>query len=512
MIYGDFTWWLGIVEDCNDPEKIGRYKVRILGYHTEDKAILPTEDLPWAMTVQPTSSAAISGIGNTNIGLVAGSTVVGFFTDSNETQLPIIMGSIGGVDSVKGNGQTGFQDPSATYPLNGLRSQDKGKNHVGESSLSRLARGGKTAEKHISLAAKRAMRVTDQPFAQPSSIDGENSPFPEVKPATWSEPHPQGSEESKSEYPYNNVHEYESGHIQEFDDTPGSERIHTYHKSGSFVEFQPDGSRVQKIVGDDFEIVYGNKTLHVEGNLTINVTRGDVNIKVDKGDVIEDYAGSVYSTIRGGRYAKVQGNDMLDVISDQKINISGSRYTVINCATSGPQIMVPVIGPVPAGSDVLLVKGAQATTVANNKTDHIGGKNAVTSKGKTQFTVGVIPNQQGFAVTTVGNIDLAGGSTSAISISAGQTNIASLLNTNIDTGGILTITTVGAMAMSSAAAAYTHAATTMTAAGFALTSATFTTTGSIVATGDVVGVGTSLATHVHGITGGSSAGSTTPPS
>jgi len=466
MIYGEFTWWVGTVEDVNDPEKIGRYRVRILGYHTEDKSSLATEDLPWAMCVQPTSSAAISGIGGTNIGLVAGSTVVGFFTDSNETQLPIIMGSLGGVDTVKGNGESGFQDPSATYPLNGLRDQDKGRNYVGEPSLSRLARGGVTSEKHISLAAKRAMRVTEQPFAQPSPIDGENGAFPEIKPETWSEPHPQGSEKSKSQYPYNNVHEYESGHVQEFDDTPGSERIHTYHKSGSFVEFQPDGSRVQKIVGDDFEIVYGNKTLHVEGDLTINVTRGNVNIKVDKGDVVEDYAGSIYSTIRGGRYTKVQGNDMLDVISDQKINISGSRYTVINCATSAPPITIPFIGQIPAGSDVTLVKGAQAVTVANNATSHIGGKNTVTSKGKTQFIVGVIPNQQGFAVTTLGNIDLAAGSTSAISTSAGQTNIASLLNTNIDTGGLLTITTIGVMATTSAAATYNHAATTFTTAAY----------------------------------------------
>lgn len=461
MIYGDFTWWIGTVEDVNDPEKIGRYRVRILGYHTEDKSVLPTEDLPWAMTVQPTSSAAMSGIGDTNIGLIAGSTVVGFFTDSNETQLPIIMGSIGGVDTVKGNGETGFQDPSATYPLNGLRTQDKGRNQVGESSLSRLARGGETAEKHISLAAKRAMRVEDQPFAQPSPIDGENAAFPEVKPETWSEPHPQGSEKSKSQYPYNNVHEYESGHVQEFDDTPGSERIHTYHKSGSFVEFQPDGSRVQKIVGDDFEIVYGNKTLHVEGNLNINVTRGDVNIKVDKGDVIEDYAGGIYSTIRKGRYTKIAGNDMLDVLSDQKINISGSRYTVINCATSGPQITVPVIGPVPAGSDILVVKGAKATQIAANDTTNIGGANSVTSKGITQFTVGAIPNIDGFKVVTVGNIDLAAGSTSLINTNAGRTVISSILETKLNTtAGICNILSTGALAVTSAAATYTHAVTT----------------------------------------------------
>jgi hypothetical protein len=61
---------------------------------------------------------------------------------------------------------------------------------------------------------------------------------------------------------------------------------------------------------------------------------------------------------------------------------------------------------------------------------------------------------------------LAAGSTSAISTSAGQTNIASLLNTNIDTGGLLTITTIGAMATSSAAATYNHAATIFNTAAY----------------------------------------------
>ena len=36
-IYGNFVWWQGVVEDIMDPLMIGRCKVRILGYHTDDK-------------------------------------------------------------------------------------------------------------------------------------------------------------------------------------------------------------------------------------------------------------------------------------------------------------------------------------------------------------------------------------------------------------------------------------------------------------------------------------------
>ena len=31
-----FAWFVGVVEDRDDPDKLGRVRVRCLGYHTED--------------------------------------------------------------------------------------------------------------------------------------------------------------------------------------------------------------------------------------------------------------------------------------------------------------------------------------------------------------------------------------------------------------------------------------------------------------------------------------------
>ena len=59
--YPPFHWWQGIVEDRNDPAYMGRYRVRIFGYHTANKEQLPTENLPWSVPMQPVTSAAISG-------------------------------------------------------------------------------------------------------------------------------------------------------------------------------------------------------------------------------------------------------------------------------------------------------------------------------------------------------------------------------------------------------------------------------------------------------------------
>ena len=470
-----FNWWVGVVEDRNDPMKVGRYRVRIQGYHTPDKSILKTEDLPWAMTIQPVGSAAVSGVGHDGTGLVTGSTVVGFFTDE-ECQLPIIMGSLGGVDTQLPNSQTGFSDPNGEYPR---------QSHIDESSLSRLARGSDVAESHGSLISRRSVHVTGISKARPSEFEGINDTPPKVKNTSnleikdddgeevpaWDEPDPTGTPITGTTYPYNKVKETETGHVFEVDDTPGFGRIHTFHNSGSHEEYQPDGSYVQKIVGNDFEIIYKDKTLYVEGDLTLSI-KGDVNMKVD-GNRVEEIGGDLYQTIRGGRFVKVQGTDALEVISDQKISVDGSRFTVIGCMTDQPPITIPFIGGiVPAGKDHLTVKGGVATQVGGRKNETIGGKYALSSVGGLKF----FSSLGSMEVITLRDINMSAGTLGAFSATGGQINLSATLNTNIDTGGILKMTTIGEMAVTSAAATYTHAATSFTTAAMTQTTAVYTVT------------------------------------
>jgi len=107
-----FVWWQGIVEDVMDPMKVGRVRVRIVGYHNPDKDKLPTGDLPWALPIMPVTSASISGIGMSHTGLVPGSLVIGFFRDGELAQQPIIFGSIPGIP-LEGppGGSYGYGDP-----------------------------------------------------------------------------------------------------------------------------------------------------------------------------------------------------------------------------------------------------------------------------------------------------------------------------------------------------------------------------------------------------------------
>ena len=88
-----FTWFTGVVEDRDDPDKLGRVRVRAVGYHTENKDEIQTEDLPWAWVMNPTNVPSMNGMGETPPFLVEGSWVLGFFRDTL-FQEPIILGSL----------------------------------------------------------------------------------------------------------------------------------------------------------------------------------------------------------------------------------------------------------------------------------------------------------------------------------------------------------------------------------------------------------------------------------
>lgn len=122
-----FTFWFGVVEDRLDPLELGRVRVRILGFHPEMKKDFPTEKLPWTQTIQPPQSASLSGKGTAPVGLVEGSWVVGFFVDGASAQIPMVIGSIYGMNEELQDGDNygdGFRDVRESlrgYPIDEFR-------------------------------------------------------------------------------------------------------------------------------------------------------------------------------------------------------------------------------------------------------------------------------------------------------------------------------------------------------------------------------------------------------
>lgn len=100
----------GVIEDFNDPLKLGRVRVRIFGLHTDDTTLIPTEALPWA--------AVIQGIGTTSISpLLPGSWVAVYFQDP-DNQYPIVLGVLYGIPANTNSQVTADEEQAFEYSDN----------------------------------------------------------------------------------------------------------------------------------------------------------------------------------------------------------------------------------------------------------------------------------------------------------------------------------------------------------------------------------------------------------
>ena len=100
QFYGEDTvFFVGIVRDIKDPQFRGRVRVRIFGVHNTDETILPTDHLPWASVMMPSTSASLSGVGRSPTGLYVGSSVFGIFLDGKLKQNPLVLGSLSTLNS-----------------------------------------------------------------------------------------------------------------------------------------------------------------------------------------------------------------------------------------------------------------------------------------------------------------------------------------------------------------------------------------------------------------------------
>ena len=313
-----FIWWMGVIENRDDPLNLGRCQIRMFGWHTANKMQIPTESLPWAL---PTNS------GNSSMTAAAplvGDYAFGFFTDGMNGQAPLMLGVFPGIPVNSANPSLGFSEGSF-YP-------------TGEPTTSRLYRNDGSG---------------------PTTIDFHNSNLdtgvPIAAGGSWSEP--------KSGYatvsPNNRVTETVAGHILELDDTPGAERIHLNHKKDglTFFEVAPDGSKVTKVLGTNYEIYLSDNNIHVKGVCNITVD-GDANVYV-KGDSTEKVDGNANITVGGNVTETVKG--------DMTLNITGAfTGTAASWAFTGnitENGSIQVNGGVTATGDVI----GQGTSLHTHK-------------------------------------------------------------------------------------------------------------------------------------------------
>lgn len=304
-----FTWWVGIVEDRKDPIKLGRCRVRCVGWHADDKMRLPTKDLPWATPSFPVND-------NNTFVPKEGDMVFGFFVDGENAQEPVMLGVLPNIPLFAADRQKAYNDPRTDAELANAPRPPQSKSYVKDGSgiviteqsqatlnpnildeptTSRIARNDSDTITKTYIQERKDEIVTGVPTYN----------------STWSEP------ETKydAQYPYNRVTETESGHVFEVDDTPGKERIHQAHRNGSFQEWFPDGDKVEKVTKDNYEIVYGDDNVYIMGKCNVTV-QGDAEVyikqnaylKVDKN--VEVTVGGNYNEKVTGTYTVTSGGNM----------------------------------------------------------------------------------------------------------------------------------------------------------------------------------------------------------
>ena len=333
-----FQWFVGVVEDRQDPQTLGRLRVRCLGYHTEDLEKLKTADLPWAHVMNPITSATVSGLGQSPLGAVEGTWVVGFFQDGSDAQQPIIIGTLPGVPSELPDtgAKKGFMDAvNGAYPKY-KNETDVNRLAVNSQSVDTSGRSADVEDNpHSSLTIRRADRTKSIGRADFNPVDirvanaGGADSLPGDDGTAFSEP----ETPYNATYPHNHVYESEAGHIREIDDTPGKERIHERHSSGSGYEIHPDGSKVTRVKQDNYTLTTGDDFAHIKGNSS-TTTDGGVRVFVNADGATEDG----HYTIEVGNNANVniqvnKGNVNV-VTSEGDINLKSGKNIQMD-ATQG---------------------------------------------------------------------------------------------------------------------------------------------------------------------------------
>ena len=179
----------------------------------------------------------------------------------------------------------GFVDPNGKYPLI---------THKDEPDTPRLASGIKINE---TIVGVKEVEITKNIPIANGGVTWSQSPVP-----------------YNAVYPYNHVYTSESGHIMEFDDTKGSERINIHHKAGTFIEIDNVGNKTEKTKGIRTIIVEKDELIYVKGSGHVTID-GDMSIRI---------GGSANIEVLGDTNIHTHGNFSQQVDGSYNVLVGGA--------------------------------------------------------------------------------------------------------------------------------------------------------------------------------------------
>jgi lysozyme len=401
-----FIWFMGVCESRQDPLALGRVQLRCFNVHSASLADIPSTDLPWATVMQSTVASAPLSIKESDV-------LFGFFADGRSCQTPIVIGILPGFQVETAKQGLGFSDQRSntdlqlaprkpqkiTYNVDGsgivVTNANTASLYPLTSDLDKPSLSGATRYDIANTVINTRKTNLDKGVVTATGL-------------TWDEPYPAYN----PLYPYNKAYETESGHIIEYDDTPKYERITITHRSGSFIDFYPTGTRVEKITRSKYSIVMGDDFVHIMGRCLLTVGEGvyikalgDVNLECDN-DLNVGVAGDANFSV-GGAFninAKTYNANIGDVATivtgskqfftsggDLHMNAKGTNFI------TAQQLELLASGTVDImGSNVNFELGATSADVGVGNNIKAAPNKATPNKGRAPLETTPVPFSQNF--------------------------------------------------------------------------------------------------------------------
>lgn len=277
----EVTW--AVVVDVNDPEQLGRIRVRAPNDGNSQQ--VPDDSLPWARTTVPATQPNAGGPGGTGgMGIQKGSTVV-MFRDKNNHENQYIMGALHVNQTGKGSEHVGAAASGrSTQAIGGLKD-------------------GTTAGKF-----EPATRMSKTVLAKAPPA------FPQTK----------------GKYPNTFITVTTSGFRSITHDVAGETYRAEVHPTGTFTEMQADGSYVTYTTKNRKEAVDGTYTMGSEGDLVIS-TNGKLQIKA-KGGILVETQGDMREYVAKSK--TTDAGEGFEVSAAKQVNMIGGEASTYASKTT----------------------------------------------------------------------------------------------------------------------------------------------------------------------------------
>ena len=255
---------------------------------------------------------------------------------------------------------------------------------------------------HWSLCWKADQRERQINIGSPNAVTG-------VEEGHWNQP----TGDFNARYPFNHVYESESGHLMEYDDTPGGERIQQMHRSGTYYEIDHNGTKVDYVKGDNYDIRIHDDYMYVKGKVA-HTFDDEVMIRYnDRADISAKWKLQLWS----GGDLEITSKRNINLKSDGDINMQAGGH--INMNATG---LTPSSSENRAGSRNVNERSKIRMKAGHLEVEMIGNETLPNEYGITLQS-----NQSGIMVKTLRGFDTLDGERQM----NGDINIASAADMNL---------------------------------------------------------------------------------